>query len=431
MLERLAIQLQAARISNNYQQALNIVTRSSQIANLYEIGPTERARVTASLERIDSITKDFLPAIRIRNLVVQDPSGVPRSVEAFAEKTSVKNGVAPTDALIIDSAVGGKHGLGLMESYPDRPGEEIVLNFTAQMTIDPWLRQRVEEKLKEQGEELEGLFSKWSLTPRKIDFEGINGEKSTVTVVGDKLVCRLVFDAKKGNLAFYQLTQGVGLPVSFDWVYKDDPKFKGEWEGVRLSFARRERPELVLSGARVSNRARVPVTIYYCQAGEKFVSLNPALRVEPQSEAALALPAETDPQKLVIPPEAVAYNVDPDSYRNDFYLITGDELVERVTITNLLPPGDQARLDDLRYVEVKLSYTLGDGATAKEVTLGPVHLASKGSLGSEVTLPFLRAKSGNVSFTLSGTAYYGRESSQTLKTQTVTGLTVKISQDSL
>jgi hypothetical protein len=178
----------------------------------------------------------------------------------------------------------------------------------------------------------------------------------------------------------------------------------------------------LLSGANSGNKARVPVTLCYCQAGEKFVSLNPALWVKPQSEA---------PLQKVIPLDAVVCKVDSDSYRNDLYLITEDELVELVTITNLLPAWDETRQENLRYMEVKLSCTLGHGGTAKEVMPGPVKLAPQESAGSEITLPFLRAKSGNVSFTLSGTTYYGRESGQTLKTQIVIGPTVNISQDTL
>jgi hypothetical protein len=387
------------------------------------------ARGQAAMDKLGAIEKSL--GLRVRELGLQDPSGMPRSIEVFAEGLSVKNGMAPTEALVIDSAVGGRQGLGLMEFDPRNPNE-IVLTFTVQMTIDPWLRQRVNQKLEKEGEELEGVFGKWNLTPRKIDFEGVDGDKSKVTVVGDKLVCRLVLDStNKGRLAFYQLSQGIGLPVSFDWVYKDDLNIRGKWEGVRLSFGRRERPELAVTGGKVSNHARVPVTIYYCRAGEQFVPIIPALRLEPQSEAALPLPTNTDLQNLVIPPEAVAYNVDPDSYRSDFYSVTGDESVEWVTITNLLAPYDEARQENLRYVEVKLTYALGEGANAKEVILGPIKLAPKESVGSEVSLPFLRAKAGNVSFTLSGIAYYGLESSQTLKTQTVSGAVIKISQQSL
>jgi hypothetical protein len=56
----------------------------------------------------------------------------------------------------------------------------------------------------------------------------------------------------------------------------------------------------VLSGANLSNKARVPVTLCYCRAADKFVPLNPALRAEPLSKSALALPANADLQKVIV-----------------------------------------------------------------------------------------------------------------------------------
>ncbi len=70
-------------------------------------------------------------------------------------------------------------------------------------------------------------------------------------------------------------------------------------------------------------------------------------------------------------------------------LVNGQQFIEQVTISNLLPAFDERLGGALEYVEVFAS-TAPEGADDRSGQLGPYRLSAAYTTGSEVTLPVLR-----------------------------------------
>jgi hypothetical protein len=397
---------------------------------VFRIVPELNSAYAQAATNLYALRGALVLSLRSRSIMVQELGSIPQPVTVFAEKDSVKNYIAPTTALVNQNTVAGKQSLGLIKFDPLYP-EQITLHFTVQLTVDPWLAQLASRELQRSDEEYIGMFTNWDLTARPIQAEGV--KSSQIDVVGNQLWCRLILDSNRSSLAFFQLTKGIGLPLIFDWVYRGDKNLKSELGGIRLSLARRSKPELTVgTDGKLTNNERTRITVEYVQvANDIFLALTPALTIQAGETASLPLPKGTNLSQVSIPAEAVVYSgMDPEHYQDDFYTLDSNETVEWKTLTNLLPstfmlPGTFQE-ERLLYIETSLIYAIGEGPHTKEVVIGPINLSPSPAVGSEIKLGLVKSTESNVKVRVSGKAFYTNGTRLTL-TETITDdLAIKI-----
>jgi hypothetical protein len=146
---------------------------------------------------------------------------------------------------------------------------------------------------------------------------------------------------------------------------------------------------------------------------------------------ALPLPADIASDRVSIPPEAVVYTgLDPSAIEENFFIINGEGFIENITVTNLLGHNED-RGGALELVEIKLVYQVGEGKNQYRVQAGPYRLATRGALGSEKKVTFLKPISGKRVILISGMAFYEGGSRQTISTRTISDPFIKITEDML
>ena len=307
------------------------------------------------------------------------------------------------------------------------------MTVDADLSLDPKLKAAIDSHLLRSGRSLDGLFTDWEPKPREPRLAGLT--KIEAHVFGAALQLELTLDMRRGD-ALWRLAGDVGLPLEFDWVYKGDPSIKSQHPiTLTLSLAHRARHELSIADGKLTNAGRRTTTVAYVQVGpSRFVRprRSDALALRPGESAPLSefdLPVGTNPAQVSVPPEAVRVEVGPDPFE-DFQRDPG--LLETVAVRNLLPPHDEARNTDLRYVEVRVVQIVGEGGDAVESSAGPFRLAPRGADGAEVAVPFLKPGIKPRKYRLEAAAFYqGGGSKDDLKAITIEGTSVEITDKSL
>jgi len=387
----------------------------------YPVLPEDRPAFEEHLIDLDRLKDQYQTALWTSSRSLANPSGVPLQVDLFTDGRELRTRVAPTLSLVRSRVLGGRKVIGLLEFDPERP-DIVRMEFEVELTVDPWLEGLLVAELASEGDEYAGIFSNWILTGREISELGIR--ESSVTASGETVRVSLTVDAARASLIMANLASSGGLPLTFDWQYRNDLNLTGVWRGPGLSLQRRTDPAVELDGAGMAtNTSDVDLTIEYVRVGDDFHPLN--LTLHP-GETAAVLPTGADPTQATIPAAAVAYSgVDPFRFESDFHIINGEELVEQITVTNRLGL-DPARGGALEYVEVNLTYIVDSDDTSYEVPAGPYRLSSRETTGSEITVSFLKPQRALRRILVSGTAYYENDSLQTLTTTTFSDLTIKI-----
>ncbi|HAI67896.1 MAG TPA: hypothetical protein DCM38_00495, partial [Gammaproteobacteria bacterium] len=185
-------------------------------------------------------------------------------------------------------------------------------------------------------------------------------------------------------------------------------------------------PGLKVNGDNVINTSPQTVTIGYVMVDDHPLLLNPALTILPGKSVKLPIPHDIATPKIIVPPEAVY--TDGISLLDDFEVMGGGLMTE-VTLSNLLAHNEEFG-GPLDYVEVKITYLVGEDGAIQEYPLGSFKLSSWGTHGSEIRIPFIKSKEGRERFRIEGRAYYDNEQSyQTLEPRVVDDLSIKITED--
>ncbi|MGH7359949.1 MAG: hypothetical protein ACREJR_14145, partial [Candidatus Rokuibacteriota bacterium] len=224
-------------------------------------------------------------------------------------------------------------------------------------------------------------------------------------------------DADRANLVFWRLLNSGGLPWAVDWRFTE-PKtgrvVTGTWAGPPLSLVRQRDPLVRVSGTEIVNAGTSPATINYLRLGDgSFWAPTPALRLNAGEKIPIPSPPGARGGAVTLPPEAIETAFDPGAFANDFYVLNGEHVVDRLTVRNALPTSDDAR-GAFDYLEVSLTTQVPGGSEADAATAGPFRLSAAGTLGSEVSIPLLRLSRGGRQVTMAGRAYYAGGSHRTL-----------------
>lgn len=237
----------------------------------------------------------------------------------------------------------------------------------------------------------------------------------SVEVVDRVVQIQLTLDADIGTVALWQLGQEPGIPLSFEYECNKDPNTKGELP-LFLTLARRSKADVSIAGDQVTNRGNTEVAIQYVLVGHTVVNLNPAIIVSPQATVKVVLPDGRDKDgakdTITLSSDGILYTGrDPFSLA-DFDTTDTANLIQKVSVENLLPAFDEKLGMGLDYVEVTVFYTAG--AQLQEATAGPYRLSGRGTESSIIVVPFLKDGSGAYSFRVKGTAFYdkGRSSAK-------------------
>ncbi len=389
----------------------------------YPVLAEDRSEFEEHLIELAELQDTYQSALWTSSRSLANPGGVPLRVDLYTEGVDLRTRVAPTVGLVRSRVLDGRTVIGLLEFNPEQP-DTVRMEFEVELTVDPWLESLLVAELSAEGDEYAGVFSNWILMGQEISELGIR--QSSVKATAGSVQVSLTVDAARASLIMAKLAGSGGLPLTFDWQYRNDLNLRGEWHAPGLSLQRRTDPDVELDDSGLAtNRSAVDVTIEYVRIGDDFQPLN--LTLHP-GEAAAVLPAGADPSQATIPAAAVAYSgVDPFRFERDFHIINGEELVEQITVTNRLGL-DPARGGSLEYVEVDLTYIVDDQEASYEVPAGPYRLSSRGTTGSEITVSFLKPQRALRQVLVSGTAYYENNSSQTLTTTVFSDLAIKITE---
>ncbi len=398
------------------------------------IDPDQRDRYLSVLDTLNSYRQTAVPALTVEDLLVQ-PGGMPQRVSVFTEGLTLKSYLAPTHALAVRASVQGRPALGLLEYRPERP-DELSIETEWELSVDPWVERLAGEQIAKRGDRLEGMFAGWSLEAKPMEEMGVRSGTATLLPGGKRLRVRLVADANSANVVFWRLLNSSGLPWSVDWRFTE-PKtgrtVTGTWAGPPLSLVRQLQAPVRIVDNQLENIGTSPVTVNYVRAADgSFVPLNPVVHLAPGQKAPLAAPSSASASGAgtpTIPPEAVETAFDPSRFGSDFYVLNGDQVLDRIIIRNALPPSDDMR-GAFDYVEVTLETRVG-GSEAEAVTAGPFRLSAAGTVAGEVSVPVLRLSQGARQVTLTGRAYYAGGSYRSLKKTTFDTAVIAITPDLL
>jgi hypothetical protein len=379
------------------------------------IDSSQRKDYLEILADLNRYRETALAPLFVEELTVQ-PAGLPQSVSVFTEGATLRSSLAPTHALAVRESVGGRSVLGLLEYRNDRP-DELAIEVSWELTVDPWVERLAAAQLAAPGEPL-GVFSAWSLEGKPMQELGVRSGTATLQPGGRRVQVRLVVDADRANLVFWRLLSGGGLPWAVDWRFTEPRTGRvvtGTWAGPPLSLARQRDPLVRVAGNEIVNAGTSPATINYLRLGDgSFFAPAPALRLNAGERAPVPSPPGTPPGTVTLPPEGVETAFDPGGFSSDFYVLNGDRVVDRVVVRSALPASDEAR-GPLDYLEVSLTTRVSGGSDADAASAGPFRLSAAGTLASEVSIPLLRLSRGSRQVTMVGRAYYAGGSYRTLK----------------
>lgn len=391
------------------------------------IEPALRERYLAVLADLNRYRETAVPALSVEELLVQ-PGGTPQRVSVFTEGATLKSYLAPTHALAVRASVQGRPMLGLIDYRPERP-DELSIETEWELTVDPWAQRLAAEQLAARGWTLDGMFAGWSLEARPMQEIGIRGGTATLLPGGKRLRVRIIADAARGNVVFWRLLNSTGLPWSVDWRFTEPRTGRtvsGTWAGPPLSMVRQQQPAVRVTGNALENTGSTAAAVNYVRVGDgQFAELNPVVRLEPGQQVPL-------PPSVIatgIPPEAVETALDPSRFGSDFYVLNGDQVLDRIVVRSALPAADDER-GALDYLEVTLSTRVG-AANGEAVTAGPFRLSASGTLAAEVSVPMLRLSQGAREVTLSGRAYYAGGGYRSLRPTTFDTRVIAVTADLL
>ena len=382
------------------------------------IEPAMRKDYQDVLADLNRYRETALAPLFVEELTVQ-PAGLPQTVSVFTEGATLRSSLAPTHALVARENVAGRSVLGLMEYRNERP-DELAIEVWWDLTVDPWIEQLTAAQRAAPGERL-GVFTGWSLEGKPMQELGIRSGTATLQPGGRRLRLRLVVDADRANLVFWRLLNSGGLPWSVDWRFIEQRTGRivtGSWAGPPLSLARQRDPLVRVEGSEIVNAGTSPATVNYLRRADgTFWALTPALKVNAGEKVPIPSPQGAAGGPVTLPPEAIETAFDPAEFSNDFYVLNGEHVVDRVVVKNALPTSDDAR-GAFDYLEVSLATSASGGSEADTATAGPFRLAAAGTLASEVSVPLLRFSRGARQITMVGRAYYAGGSYRTLKPTT-------------
>lgn len=360
----------------------------------------------ALAEKLNEMREKHLPPVIYRRF---DALG--RGVDTFVQQPDFRCRMGPTDALLITRQVSGRQVAGISYRNPEKL-TEVTLFFQAQLRTDSRLRQFVRTELaKTQEEAAEGVFGDWDIVARTPQTPGVRS--FSATVIENTLWCTLSLDVNQAIQARAWLTSPEGMPLIFDWNSRRDPKVRGTLS-LSLSLARRmgaDKEVRVVNGKLHNDCEMTDVVVRYVQAGDEYISLQPALKVRAKQSADIPLP---NAKKVTarVPAEAVDYDLDIEKVFGEF-AEAPREKIETVEVVNQFDlvdprwgrePGDlpTATMD---HVEVTISYGRDDDPERQEI--GPVRLGTQGSTAARLENMFVQRGTGRRTVTVKGTAYYG------------------------
>lgn len=416
-LQRLRGRILDADAAEDYATLVQLFVRYAAFAPPADLHPRMREEYDELRAELNKYRGEVLLPVFARPIEVTPPAGVAQRLHVFTESSPFRQTLAPTHLLASGIDFEGRKVLGLLEYDPNRP-DEITIEVELELTVDPWLAALAAAHLRAEGEAVEGMFSGWTLKARPIEEIGVKESRVTALPGGRRMRVRLVLEGQKAGTMFWNLFSGTGIPLTYDWEFRggsNQPVTNGTWSGPTLSFARRAAHTLRVEGGRVRNDGPAPVLIEYVALGEtKFVGLARAVRIEAGHAVDLKeLGVAVDGSTVWIPPQAVITTLDPREIERAFYVVNGQQFIQHVTLTNLLPAYDSPSGGALHYVEVFVAIGAGAQADATK-RAGPFRLSAAQTTGSEIRLPFLRPGKGSERITVWGAAHYDNGGCQTI-----------------
>ena len=413
--------LLSAQAQNDFGKEFELLSKYQEYAKVSVISEEreEFQKIVASLNQLRDARSW---ALQQRTVTVDKPGHSGLSVPLFTEGATLDTRIAPTNALVVRHQNSTRSVLGLIE-FDREKGDEITMTFELMLTADPWVMHLVEQELKHSNEKLAGVFGGWSLSPHRLEDMGIvSGEVEQTG--GNRLQVSLTLSLDNAGVVLWKLFSNSGLPLAFEWEYRNAGKYEqGQWQSPPISLTRRSSNDLDILNGHIVNHGRSRVFVEYVRIGDDrferlFSDTRAVLPIAPGESVELP-PTLRDEPSISIPPEAVSYEMDHTHFDEDFHIINGADLIQKMTVANRLPAYDEALGGRLDYVEITLTDLSSTNLEGSQVTF---RLAPSGSEGDETTIPFIKSVHEVTNFSISGRAFYehGEHGLPVLETQDLT-----------
>jgi hypothetical protein len=395
-----------------------------------QVHPRVRGAYDAVRFELNKYRSEALPPAVARSIKVAPPGTVAQDVYVFTESSPFRQTLAPTHMLAAGVERDGRTVLGVLEYDPSKP-EELSLEVELELVLDPWLAALAAAQLSSEGGKSEGVFSGWTLTAKPIEEVGVKESRVTILPGGQRMRARLVLDGQRSASVFWKLFSSAGIPLDYEWEYRSDKSqavTAGKLSGPALSLARQTSHTLRIQDGKVRNVGRAPAIIEYIGLNKtQFEALPRAVQIGPgQAVAITDLGVSATGATLWIPEPAVVTAFDPLDLQRAFYVVNGQQFIEHVMLTNLLPAHDAASGGALQYAELFVALGSRRPDDASGTRAGPYRLSAAHTAGSEIRLPFLRPGKGAETLTVWGTAHYENGGCQTIVTTTFDSWIVKV-----
>ena len=383
-----------------------------------------RDRYLAVVADLQNYRANAMPPLWVEELSVR-PSGLPQPISVFTEGATLKTSLAPTHALATRTSIDGRSVLGIIDYRSDRP-DELAIEAEWELSVDPWIERLAAEQLDKRSQTLDGIFNGWSLEAKPLQEMAIKSASATLLPGGRRLRMRIVADAARANLVFWRLLNSTGLPWSVDWKFVEPGSGRvvnGTWAGPPLTLMRQRNQQVTIEDGHLVNKSSNPVVVNYLRNNDgSFFALNPVIRLEAGERVKVPTTAAS-----AIPPEAVENLLDPDKINRDFYVINGEQIVDRIVVRNLIPTSDAERG---AFDRLEITVRTGvEGDAVGVVSTEPFVLSATGTRAGEISIPMLRLARGKREVTIEGRAYYSGGSYRTLKPTTFDSLTIAITSE--
>jgi hypothetical protein len=368
------------------------------------------------LERMNTLRTTVVPPLWFNEIVIQPP-GLPNQRQlVLTDGKNVLNRMAPTSALLQPLSTNGQQRWGILQIDPAN-AEKSTIVLSAKLSVDPYIESLVKAELAKNTQNLDGMFSGWTLNAKLDPIVGLDAVLSHVTISGDTLEASIVVNNASSNLFLWRLGTSPGIHLTVSWEYVDDTgrKATGPSFPLFLSLNKRGSALVIDSTARtMTNRGGSPLLLnYLVRSDQSILLLSPPVRVD----AGASQPVPTtvaDATKISVPAEAVEYLEAPSSIYDLFEVNADVSILKTVVVTNLLPAFDDELREGLRYLEVYVE--TWDTASKKEKLLrGPFRLSSAGTVGADVKFDLLKFPGRTMVTRLYGNAYYDQGSVRAIK----------------
>ncbi len=355
-LESVKLRLTELAANSNWPQFGEVASRLSSLQSISTI--SGHAEVTSqALQAIQGLL-DHAPLAIPQSLDLEVAPGVHEGVSVLTLMSN-RSVYAVPDMLLLESIqMGSTVYSGLLRQRQDF----VEIQFSGRFAVSPPKERALRAYLAQKRLSYGGLATQLPLTTNPITFPGIS-PNSSLTVSGNSCSGSLVFQATNSVGAMAQLA-GSGIPVTFQWKVSENGRSQaGDIAGLTISRSRVDYQALRLLGDKVEHilpadhpRRYVASPRYVALPDGSFAYFAGASPSIAPGQSAMLPAAIAQKNPVAIPPEAVVFDNGEDIEPSQaFRILSENDLVRDVTISDLLPENDTLTNSPFSRLELRIA----------------------------------------------------------------------------